>query len=262
MDGIQFELSVANVILVALPRPSTEPAYEYLKHIIIKQLVDGFILTGTTPIDPRIQLLQSANMPFICLGRTYADTNTLWADIDYASAAQLAVERLVAEGHRTIAAVVQKADYPGMVQYLDGFKRGLEASNIAFRPELVFSAPCSEAGGTEAADLVMSSHLKPTAAVFSCDLTAIGFHRRLGEVNRKSDEALASISIRSHDFTDTRSKALTCFELDTTQFGRSIGRLMLSQIPGLPFDYSAHAQNICQKMVLVQGLTDKIPSFA
>src|SRR5512147_678456 len=65
--------------------------------------VDGFVLSGIDPDDPRPAWLAERGAPFVCFGRPEPDrADYLWVDVDGAAGTGAAVDHLVAAGHREI----------------------------------------------------------------------------------------------------------------------------------------------------------------
>lgn len=67
--------------------------------------VDGFILSDSTPDDPRARVLSELEVPFVAFGRTAEDLPQTWVDIDNVAAMAAPVDRLVASGHRAFGYV-------------------------------------------------------------------------------------------------------------------------------------------------------------
>ena len=86
----------------------------------------------------------------------------------------LSTKYMINRGHSQIAFV---ADYRGshlLTQRFKGYCRALEESGIPFREEFVFLNPPSYEGGIAAGKAIASCRLKPTAAVTTADICAIG----------------------------------------------------------------------------------------
>ncbi|MEH1013802.1 LacI family DNA-binding transcriptional regulator [Micromonospora sp. CPCC 206060] len=66
--------------------------------------LDGFVLTGTDHGDPRTVWLAEREVPFVTFGRPWDTPNQHpWVDVDGASGAAQATNRLLETGHRRIA---------------------------------------------------------------------------------------------------------------------------------------------------------------
>ena len=66
--------------------------------------VDGFVLSGTAPGDPRLHQLTSERIPFVSFGRNWDDPGaSTWVDVDGAAGTAEATRYFWAAGHRRIA---------------------------------------------------------------------------------------------------------------------------------------------------------------
>ena len=65
-------------------------------------LVDGLVLMEVQMEDQRVQMLTEHKMPFTLIGRTRDHAGLYCVDIDFDTSIELAIEHLVALGHRRI----------------------------------------------------------------------------------------------------------------------------------------------------------------
>ncbi len=65
--------------------------------------VDGFIISDVTHRDERARWLYRRKVPFVAYGRLPEGSGDAWVDVDNAAGTALAVDHLVALGHRRIA---------------------------------------------------------------------------------------------------------------------------------------------------------------
>jgi LacI family transcriptional regulator len=73
------------------------------RRAIASKKIDAIVLHSPRPDDPRAELLQDLNIPFIVHGRTTDETSYAWLDIDNAAAVERATDHLIRLGHRDIA---------------------------------------------------------------------------------------------------------------------------------------------------------------
>jgi DNA-binding LacI/PurR family transcriptional regulator len=103
VEGAQSALARHALDLVVLPYSTQEDSYERLQRIVARRLVDALIISATLKTDPRIEFLSRTNVPFVALGRSDSGGNHPWIDLDFDGVANVAIDRLVAHGHRDIA---------------------------------------------------------------------------------------------------------------------------------------------------------------
>jgi hypothetical protein len=68
------------------------------------------VLAGTRHHDERIDYVAARNSPFVALGRSEMGGGHAWVDLDFKSAAEEGVARLVELGHRRIAPGISDND--------------------------------------------------------------------------------------------------------------------------------------------------------
>ncbi|CAI2029196.1 Raffinose operon repressor [Serratia fonticola] len=68
--------------------------------LIASKRVDALIVAHTLDNDPRLQELQRLNFPFLALGRSQLEKDYAWFDFDNRAGSLMAVDYLVALGHR------------------------------------------------------------------------------------------------------------------------------------------------------------------
>lgn len=146
-----------------------DDATDGLRRVSQSSLVDGIVLLDVSTTDERVDLVRELGVPATVIGIP-ADTEGLTCvDLDFERAAWLAVERLVALGHRRIACLGQSpaiyergSNFPP--RFRDAFIAACEANGIApvFRP-------CDEDATSVARaldDIETELGAAPTALVF------------------------------------------------------------------------------------------------
>ena len=90
-----------SVVVVA---PEGDPL-ENIRRLIASRSVDAFVLSESTPSDPRIELIAATGVPFACFGRIWPPLPQHWIDIDNRAGTDAAVEHLVGRGLTSLAYV-------------------------------------------------------------------------------------------------------------------------------------------------------------
>jgi DNA-binding LacI/PurR family transcriptional regulator len=106
-EQLQFVGAVAEAaadrdydILLSPGGDDREGAFERL---VGERRVDGFLLMETRQHDRRVKALTAAGFPFVTIGRTGAEREHAWVDLDYEGLVTKAVQRLHALGHQHVA---------------------------------------------------------------------------------------------------------------------------------------------------------------
>ena len=159
--------------------------------------VDGFILSGTYPGDPRLDFLIAERIPFASFGRNW-DHPELggWVDIDGAAGVADAVHHFWTRGHRRIAWIGGSSTGGADNDRREGFRRTL--TDLGGDP---LAIECSETieGAASAAVAALGLAHPPTAFICATDVVAIGCARAAAELHRTVGAELGIIG-----FDDTR----------------------------------------------------------
>lgn len=132
-DGVQAVFARHKLDLVALLCSSEEDPTDYLRRVVARGFADGLILSATRRHDPRIEFLAERNIPFVTLGRSLTDAGRPWLDLDFEGMAQIAIDRLVARGHRRIAVTRPHDDANLGYVFVDRCREALAAHGLPLR---------------------------------------------------------------------------------------------------------------------------------
>lgn len=254
--GLQAVFKRHNLDLVMLPCPNDEDPLEYLKRMVARRLVDAMIISATQRIDPRIDLLIKAKIPFVALGRSRSGGNHTWIDLDFEGVANSAVDRLVANGHRRIAIAAPNTDINLGYVFVEAYKSAMQRHGLAFDPALIIRAPSTESGGYATANALLSLDPLPTAIILIYEMMAIGLYQRLAEAGVLPGKDIAVIGFREAPRAKFLQPALTCYRLSLHDLGMELAETLLSSMPAFTETYSDHARNRIWPLELVAGASD------
>lgn len=255
-DGVQIVLSRHHLDLVVLPCSTVEDPHQYLQRMVTRRIVDALIISATHRKDPRIELLQRAQVPFITLGRSATAGSYPWIDLDFEGYAQRSVDRLVARGHRRIAVGMPGNDINLGFVFLDAYKAALARHGIAFEPELVLRAASSDQGGYHVAHELLAMRDQPTAVILIYEVMAVGVYRRLREAGLIPGRDLAVIGFRESAVASFLVPRLTCFRLSLRDLGIGLGESLLASMPAYADIYPRGLVRKVWPMELVAGDSD------
>ena len=255
-DGVQHVLAEHGLDLLVLPCASSQDHYTYLERFVSRSAVDGMILAATRKVDRRIDLLQSAKIPFVTLGRSDTGSGYSWIDLDFEGAVTTAMDRLVERGHRRIAVTVPHGEANFGTIFKQAYLDNLERHGIDFDPDLVFVTRRTEDVGDKIVDTMFAMSEPPTAVLLIYEVTAIGVYRRLRALGLEPGRDFAVVGFRDEPTVRFLTPAMTCFHLSLHDLGMSLANALLAQIPSL---MHRHPQGIMQDlapMALVPGESD------
>ena len=230
IDGVQNVLVPHGLDLLVLPCPARQPRLAYLDRLVARGLVDAMILSNTDRFDPHIDLLQSAGLPFVTLGRSEAEQEFAWVDLDFEHVVETSIGRLVASGHRRIALTIPFGELNHGYVFLESYKRELAKHGIAFDPELVFRTGLGAEDGYLLVDELLDQPDPVTAILLIYEVAAAGIYRRLTERGLSPGVDLAVIGLREEAAIRQLRPSLTCFELSLSDVGAALANALLAQL--------------------------------
>ncbi|MEQ1901452.1 MAG: LacI family DNA-binding transcriptional regulator [Devosia sp.] len=255
-DGVQIVLRRHNLDLTVLPCPLDEDPAQYLQRMVARRGVDAMIISATRRVDARIDMLIKARMPFIALGRSTSGSNYPWIDLDFEGVANVAIDRLVARGHRRIALGLPSNDINLGYVFLDGYKSALKRHKLSFDPSLVARVATSEQGGYQLTHQILAMQPRPSAVLLVYEMMAIGAYRRLNEAGLLPGKDLAIVTFREPPMARFLSPSLTCFRMSLRDFGVSLGESLLAAMPDFASTYPNGIVNKIWPLELVSGESD------
>lgn len=255
-DGLQSVLMKHGLDLMVLPCPTSEDPVSYLQRFVARRTVDAMVISATQRVDPRIELLQRAGIPFLTLGRSTSGSGYAWIDLDFESAMATSVDRLVAQGHRRIAMTLPRSEINLGYVCHDAYRAALTRNGLPYDPSLVFRASWSESGGYEVADQIAALPDRPTAVILGYEMIAISLYRRLAALGITPGRDLAVIAFRDEPSVRLLTPPVTCFHLSLHDLGVGLGEALLAQLPAFE---DAYPSGIVQKLwplTLLPGESD------
>jgi DNA-binding LacI/PurR family transcriptional regulator len=255
-DGVQSVLAQHGLDLLVLPCPSNQDRYNYLERFVARGVVDGMILASTQRVDTRIDLLQSAGIPFVTLGRSASGHGYSWVDLDFEGVVATAIDRLVSLGHRRIAVTVPHGNINFGAVFQNSYRTELKRRGLKFDPGLVFQTRRNEQAGYAIVDEMLALGDPPTAILLVYEVTAIGIYRRLAELGLAPGRDLAVVGFRDEPTVRFLVPSVTCFSVSLHDLGVSIAEALLAQLPSFAEQYpSGIVQKLCP-LELVPGESD------
>lgn len=258
-EGLKEALAARNLDLLVFPRGPNEDPVEMLQRIVQRRFVDGIILSSIMWGDPRIALLKAVGLPFVTLGRAALQDDHDWVDLDVEGVAGMAVDRLVAHGHRRIAVALPRIEFHLGRAFLTGYETAMVRHGLAIEDELVLRVFGTDAGGYELGSQLLSMARPPTAIVLNYELLATGLYRRLNEAGVAPGRDLAIIGYRHWQLSKFLSPTLTSFKLSPRELGCFLARRLLALVPEYATPDETFAKGHLWPMTLVPMESDSYP---
>jgi LacI family transcriptional regulator len=173
--GIERSFQAAGYVpFIANTAESPVRQAEVIK-LMREQGVAGLIVSAArgTP-DDALDSLVAAGVPIVLAMRRLKGRRIPVVGPDNRLGARLAVERLVALGHRRIAFLGGHADSAVRAERLEGFRAALAEAGIDPHGALVVASAPTREGGAQALETILAQRNPPTGAVCFNDIVAFG----------------------------------------------------------------------------------------
>jgi DNA-binding LacI/PurR family transcriptional regulator len=232
LTGLQATLAEKGLDLMVVMGEPGDYQQDRLKRVVEARWADAVVLAQTRREDDRIDYLTKVGFPFATLGRSNSGDNYPSLDLEFEKAGAEAVDRLVAHGHRRIAAVRPTHNLNFGHLFLDGYVEALRRHGIAEDDALIASGPINEAGGYAVTPKLMTAKDRPTAIIFNNDAMALGGCKALVEMCYAPGKDVAIIVIVDTALCRYYSPTLTSFSIALEPLGRRLGEMLLASLPG------------------------------
>jgi DNA-binding LacI/PurR family transcriptional regulator len=255
-DGVQSVFLRHKLDLVVFPCSTKSNPVDYLQRIVARGLVDALILSATRLKDRRIEFLKKTGTRFLTLGRSVAHPDTRWIDLDFESVAIKSVDRLVAHGHKRIAAIIPEDDINFANVFCEGFIETLGRHGLPYDPSLIIRhSPMLNSGDTLASKILTLAE-RPTAVVMLSEWIASSLYQGLKNRGVVPGKDIAIIGFRQSPRSSYLTPSLTSFSFPLFNLGQSIAETLLAGMPAYAQYYPGQDHNKLFPMDLVAGMSD------
>ncbi len=256
LDGLRSLLGERELDIVVLVCGPDESAFDHLKRVAGRHLADGFIIADTHRLDPRIDYLLEKKIPFAAFGRSLSGGSQPWVDLDFGGAAQTAVRRLSARGHRRIALGTMESELNFGYVLADAFVDALGENGIGAGRDLVLRVENTEEGGYHLGHHIVGMEDPPTAVLLGNETMAVGLYRRLREAGLSPGRDIAIIALGEGQAARFLSPRVTCFRTSLRELGVQLGEGLLATIPAYDRTDGSSVVQELWPMELVPGESD------
>jgi len=259
-DGLQSVLASHGMDLVMYGSKSYEEEFARLRRVVERRHVDGIILAGTRRIDERLDYVAARQFPFIAFGRSESGGEHAWIDLDFESAARLAVHRLVELGHRRIAIGIPGNNSMQAHIFLGAWREAMALHGLKVPELFVQVNELSERGGYGITETLLAMDPGPTAIMFQSDSMAIGAYLKLHELGKTPGRDLAVFGgVLAGDVPEYLSPRLSGFEVEAYELGTHMASALLAQWPEYATLYANEARQSVWPLLLRERDSDSTP---
>ncbi len=224
------EAQAAGYHVLPFPFRHGEAHVDDYRELIDTGRVDSFVLSSINYDDPRISFLIERQFPFVTFGRSNPELDFCYVDVDGADGIRQAVEYLVEQGHRRIAAIAWPVDSRVGNERKCGYLDAMEAANISIHPQWIQSGEGIFEFGREACHclLDMDVSYRPTAMIALNDTMAIGAIHAVQERNLQVGKDISIIGFDDAPMSQYLQPALTTIRQPIRLVGRKCVEILVS----------------------------------
>ncbi len=194
---------------------------------------DGLIVSGPRYDDEELAELVRDGFPVVIQG-SVPGLDVPSVDVDNEAGARLAVEHLLALGHRRIACITHAPlAYTAASERLTGYREALAAAGLADEPELIAEGAFDAQSGRRALAEILA-RTKPEAIFVTSDVVAIGAIAGLRDAGLIVPGDVSVVSFDDIPLAAYLDPPLTTIRLPAYDLGLTAGRAILERIAGRP----------------------------
>ena len=194
--------------------------------------VDGIVVSASTVGDFYMPLLDELHIPIVLVNREQGTEYAYSIVTDDLHGGALAVNHLLALGHRRIGVITGPAESESSHKRLDAYREVLTGSGIAFDPQLIVSGDGRADGGYAGAGRLLSLVSRPTAIFCYNDTTAIGAIRAIKKRGLSVPTDVSVIGFDDIPFAEYIDPPLTTVRQHRYTMGRLATEMILALLDG------------------------------
>ena len=211
---------------------SIAPGEATYESLLRAQHVDGLVISGPRADDEELKRLVADGFPIVIHG-SRPDLAVPSVDVDNVAGARLAVEHLIALGHRRIACVIFDLSFVAARERLQGYEGALRDAGIAFDQALIAETGYRVVGPQSAvANLLARDDY--TAIFAAADMTAAGVLGALRAAGRRVPDDISLVGFDDIPLAEFLDPPLTTIRVPAVQVGEAVGRALLDRLDGHP----------------------------
>jgi LacI family transcriptional regulator len=215
-------------VLVCNTDETAEKQQAYLETLVDERVV-GVVLSPSAPAGPEIPALIDGGIPVVAFDREVADPRADAVIADNVGAARLAVDHLVAAGHRRVTLVSGRRDVETGAERLDGYTLAMRAHGL--EPHAV-DGDFRIDGAFEAVSELLARGGDPTALLIGNNLMTLGALGALHRHGRRIPEDVAIVAFDEAPWAPFLAPPLTTLAQPVRRMATEAVQLLLERVTG------------------------------
>jgi LacI family transcriptional regulator len=209
------------------------PGDGHYANLVRSGRTDGLIVSGPRYDDVELVDLVRDGFPVVIQG-SQPGLDVPSVDVDNEAGARLAVEHLLALGHRRIACITNAPlAYTAASERLTGYREALAAADVPDDPDLIAEGAFDAASGHRAIAEILA-RTTPEALFVASDVVAIGAIAGLRDAGLSVPRGVSVVSFDAIPLSAYLDPPLTTIRLPAYDLGLAAGRAIVERIAGRP----------------------------
>ena len=227
LAGVEGALAASGYSALIAYAGGTEAQQIDVIDTLMGRRVDGLILATAQSHDPALSRCVAAGLPTVLVNRTEAVPRVSEVMSDDVGGLRLAVDHLLACGHRRIGHLAGPQHLSTGRLRRQGFVAAMTAAGLDVGPVAVAAAYTRDAGAAVAEALLAAG---VTAVAAANDLLALGLYQALAARGLRCPDDLSITGHNDMPLMDMVDPPLTTVAIDHADLGREAGRLIVAAI--------------------------------
>ncbi len=227
-----------------------------LADAFLSRRVDGLIIVPAGDDHSYLAHEQEAGTPIVFLDRPPVNLEADSVVATNFDGGFSATMHLINQGHRRIAYIGDYATIYTGAQRLNGYRKALEVSNIAYDDSIVFQGSHSSADAQASLTGIFESSERPTAIFASQNFVTMGAIRTLHQLGLQHTVALVGFDEISE--ADLLSPAITLVTQDVMAMGESAAELLFRRLDG---DEGEFEKKVIPTVLTPRGSGEIAPTY-
>jgi DNA-binding LacI/PurR family transcriptional regulator len=260
LSSMVLEAEAAGYHLLPFPFREGEDLVDAYRELIETGRVDGFVLSSINYDDPRITFLLERQFPFVAFGRSNPELDFPYVDIHGADGLCQAMEHLISEGHRQIAAIAWPEASRVGNDRLRGYFDSMQTHGLEIRPEWIERGEGTFEFGLAAASRLfqLPAAQRPTAVVALNDTQAIGALHAARPLGLEVGRDISVIGFDDAPMSQYLLPPLTSVRQPIREAGRKCVEILVAL---LKEQQPAERQVLLQPQLVLRASTSKAPAL-